>query len=419
MRSFAFAALVGIAAATTATVFAPGAAPNCFVSSDGRTVIEFTAKKMPSFKCSHTGSECSCTNAHPTHHDGGCREFEHTDGTDHKFGDCTDAGLNHIDGGWSGWTYGTCSKSCGTGTQSMTRTCTNPAPFHNAYVNGAECTADGSSATSSQSCNTHECPSDGVWSGWTYGTCSTSCAAGTRTGTRTCQGLAHGGADCPGSATGSFACDHGPCPIHCHASAFSAWTTCTKSCGTGSQTRTRSIITHADHGGYVCPYLAETRNCNANACAIDGTWSSYTAYSTCSKSCDTGTQSRTRTCDGKTFGGKACVGSTTETRNCNTHGCPVNGVWSSWTYGPCSWWCNSPYHSWPTQLLTRTCTGVAQHGMISMGGRAPSNGGADCVGSASTTGYCNYWITCPDPTPAPAPWYDDDDKWSHITYDDD
>ena len=52
-------------------------------------------------------------------------------------------------------------------------------------------------------------------------------------------------------------CNHGPCPIHCATTAFSAWTTCTKSCGTGSQLRSRSIATHARHGGYVCPYLAE------------------------------------------------------------------------------------------------------------------------------------------------------------------
>merc|ERR1719451_286190 len=157
--------------------------------------------------------------------------------------------------------------------QTMTRTCTNPAPFHNAFVNGAECTADGSSATSSQNCNTHACPVDGTWSGWTYGTCSTSCGAGTKSGTRTCQGQAHGGADCAGSATGSFACDHGPCPVHCATSAFSGWSTCTKSCGTG-------------------------------------------------------TQSRTRTCDGQNYGGKGCVGSTTDTRDCNTHACPINGGWS-------------------------------------------------------------------------------------------
>jgi hypothetical protein len=433
MRFLSIAALVGTVTAAPAVVIEEGDPPKCLLKANGETLVQFTGDVHTSFKCAHNADNtaCACTLKHPTHHTGLCREIVHTSGKKVQFhGDCTDSGLNSIAGGWSDYSaWTTCTKSCGTGTQTNARTCTNPAPFNGGAdcagsptssqsCNTHECPVDGAwsgwsygvcskscgtgtqsmtrtcdgqnyggadcagSTTSSQSCNTHECPVDGVWSGWTYGTCSTSCAAGTRTGTRTCQGLAHGGADCPGSATGSFACDHGPCPIHCSTSAFSAWTTCTKSCGTGSQTRTRSIITHADHGGYVCPYLAETRNCNANACAIDGTWSSYTAYSTCSKSCAMGTQSRTRTCDGKAFGGKACVGSTTDSRNCNTHACPVNGAWSGWTAGSCSTTCGDG-----TKTSTRTCDGMA-------------HGGNDCSGldggSAAKTESCKirecpYW----------------------------
>ena len=57
--------------------------------------------------------------------------------------------------------------------------------------------------------------------------------------------------------------------MHCSVSAFSAWTTCTKSGGTGAQKRSRSATTVTRHGGYACPYLEETRSCNAASCATD------------------------------------------------------------------------------------------------------------------------------------------------------
>ncbi len=33
-----------------------------------------------------------------------------------------------MDGGWSAWVAGACSATCGGGTRTDTRTCTNPAP---------------------------------------------------------------------------------------------------------------------------------------------------------------------------------------------------------------------------------------------------------------------------------------------------
>ena len=53
--------------------------------------------------------------------------------------------------------------------------------------------------------------------------------------------------------------------MHCATSAFSAWSACTKSCGTGAQSRSRTVTNKAANGGYVCPYLDETRVCNSHA----------------------------------------------------------------------------------------------------------------------------------------------------------
>ena len=36
--------------------------------------------------------------------------------------------LHVVDGEWSSWTYGPCSKTCGGGIQTLTRKCNNPKP---------------------------------------------------------------------------------------------------------------------------------------------------------------------------------------------------------------------------------------------------------------------------------------------------
>ena len=65
-----------------------------------------------------------------------------------------------MNGGWSGYgDWGVCSQTCGGGTQSRTRTCSNPNPQHG----GADC---GNDHTETRECNTQDCPSkviDLIW----------------------------------------------------------------------------------------------------------------------------------------------------------------------------------------------------------------------------------------------------------------
>ena len=82
------------ATAATGTYFGPSDPPTCHVDSAGRTVVHYKHGLHQSFKCTHQGSKCTCTNTHPTHHKGSCKEFDHTDGSTHGIhGDCTDTGL--------------------------------------------------------------------------------------------------------------------------------------------------------------------------------------------------------------------------------------------------------------------------------------------------------------------------------------
>ena len=57
-----------------------------------------------------------------------------------------------VDGGFTDWAaWGTCSVTCGGGTQTRTRDCTNPVPAHG----GAYCVGD---ITDTQACDGGPCP---------------------------------------------------------------------------------------------------------------------------------------------------------------------------------------------------------------------------------------------------------------------
>ena len=83
-----------------------------------------------------------------------------------------------------------------------------------------------------------------------------------------------------------------------------------------------------------------TASCSvANAaCPINGGWSSYGSWGSCSVSCGGGTQTRSRTCTNPApaNGGATCSGSATESQSCNTAACPVNGVCNNATQFSCS-----------------------------------------------------------------------------------
>ena len=56
-----------------------------------------------------------------------------------------------LDGGYTTWgNWGSCSKTCGGGTQSRSRSCTNPSPLNQ----GNDCSGP---ASDSQDCNTQLC----------------------------------------------------------------------------------------------------------------------------------------------------------------------------------------------------------------------------------------------------------------------
>lgn len=159
------------------------------------------------------------------------------------------------------------------------------------------------------------------WSAWSA--CSTACGGGTQARTRTViTEPAGAGAACP-DLIQTQSCNMQPCPVDCVVSAWSAWSGCSKPCGGGEQTRTRTITTYPMFGGTACPNLTETQACNTQPCPVDCVVSAWSAWSPCSATCGGGTQTRTRTIvTPAAYGGTACPSNLMETQSCNEQPCP-------------------------------------------------------------------------------------------------
>ena len=76
-----------------------------------------------------------------------------------------------------------------------------------------------------------------------------------------------GGKACPHSEE-TRACNKHLCPVACTMHAWRPWSPCTKSCGRGTQRRSRTLVAPR-HGGLACAHSAETRTCNTVACPVD------------------------------------------------------------------------------------------------------------------------------------------------------
>ena len=55
---------------------------------------------------------------------------------------------------------------------------------------------------------------------------------------------------------------------------------------------------------------------------VDGNWTQWGSWETCSVSCGGGIQNRTRECDGPYYGGLPCEGINLLQQECNTQPCP-------------------------------------------------------------------------------------------------
>ena len=169
----------------------------------------------------------------------------------------------------SDWTPGTCNVDCGTGTITKNRTIiTQPAFGGKAcgpLTETEPCTKPACKSTDKKT----DCTVSS-WSDW--GRCNVDCGDGTETRTRTItQPMKNGGTSCP-VLTQTRSCTGTSCPTQaptaCEVSDWNKLGACSKTCGDGTVQWTRSIIKPGigSGPGSTCPRLTETHSCNLGPC---------------------------------------------------------------------------------------------------------------------------------------------------------
>jgi len=183
----------------------------------------------------------------------------------------------------SGWSfYGACSEKCAGGNHSRTRVVMTTAKF-----GGAEC----GDVVEVKDCNTHPCCVEATYSAWSaFGTCGNAyngkdCGQGTRTMTRS---VTVNDTNCPArtennayNVSHTENCEMAGCVVNCVQSDWTVDPICRGNasfghvgaplnCGIGHRHRSRTITTHAEHGGTACLPNHELETCDTGkVCDVD------------------------------------------------------------------------------------------------------------------------------------------------------
>lgn len=184
-----------------------------------------------------------------------------------------------VNGGYSEWSrFTSCSQTCGTGgISTRIRSCTNPIPRYG----GKDCAKLGSALETTE-CNIFPCPVNGKYGAWgNFGSCSVTCGGGTQFRERKCDNPApqHGGKDCAeeGQDKETKTCNENPCPVNGGFTEWGSWTSCSMTCGDGKKTRSRTCNNPVPaNGGKSCEdqnlgLSEETGDCNEGPCPVPTT----------------------------------------------------------------------------------------------------------------------------------------------------
>jgi len=142
---------------------------------------------------------------------------------------------------------------------------------------------------------------------WSDEECSATCGGGTMTRVRSIitqpQG---GGVPCP-PLQALVSCNQQTCPVDCHVNDWEGWSSCSAECGGGVKERTRSIIIEANYGGEPCEDTEAEEACNIQDCDEPCELEEWSQWSSCSKMCGGGTQRRTKSIRKAAVGNGHCA----------------------------------------------------------------------------------------------------------------
>ncbi|XP_065836238.1 coadhesin-like [Oscarella lobularis] len=276
---------------------------------------------------------------------------------------------------WSAWaSWSSCSVSCGSGgVKQRKRSCAlDPKALYGPrYCQGKE--------IQKLACGTGCCPVDNAWRTWSaWSSCSSTCGNGYKRRTRHCDGVPRCGGKnrCVGQTTQKVVCNVACCPVDAVWKDWASWSACSVSCGRGTRYRTRACLPSRCNGKNLCVGPPkETTSCGTACCPVDGKWLSWSSWSKCSRTCGDGSKTKTRVCRKAQCGGRnGCTGAAKVTVTCQASSCcPVDGHWSKWSaWSKCSASCGGG-----AQSRSRYCT------QEKCGGRRL------CKGNASEKRQCN------------------------------
>ena len=99
-------------------------------------------------------------------------------------------------------------------------------------------------------------------------------------------------------------------------SSWGSWHSCSVTCGGGTRERSRTYIPPVNGGAeYNLPNgesSLDLGGCNEHYCPIDGVWDEWSSWSSCCGKCCGGEKTRSRGCTPPMYGGKDCEGPSEE-----------------------------------------------------------------------------------------------------------